>query len=192
MVSIKSILLIFGLCAAFASWYLFVRAPLASQRMALQADIAQAEADLAQSEAIVAQIPQFLTTQRELEELRRQLEGSIFSRTDLLLLMGDINRRVTAAQLQLTELTPTVEELLAIYDSRPRTADEIETLSIAVRVSGSFVRFGEFVREIENAPYFRGMQSCVIAQSPSDDRQLNCLISFRALVGSGMEFASHE
>ena len=85
--------------------------------------------------------------------------------------------------VQVVEITPPVEELLELNRVLPDSTKP-QFLTIGVRLSGDFIKFGQYVREIEEAPYFRGLQRCTIIGNREKNENQQLYVSFKALLGN--------
>lgn len=178
------LLLTYGTIAAglFITWTFLLFMPAMSRSNHLKQELQTAARTVQQLEQEVAQLPGILETKDILTEAEERLATDLFTSREILSLLDKIGRQCDAHRLGITEVRPPVEELILLQRTH-HPAGEPQFLNITLVLEGEFARFGQFVTELERAPYFRGvnysrLQSAAVSGAPSQ-----FLIEFKVLLG---------
>jgi len=164
-------------------WQFLVSEYLSRDHALLLEQTAKAEAQLADFRMTVAQLPDFLARSKSLEASKLHLQSSLYAKGDILRLLGKIDDQARARGMRIKEITPPISELLALNNATDNPS-EPQFLNITLRLEGDYVGFGKFVTDLEQATYFRGINTCRINGSPSQNVKIDFSVGFRALLGS--------
>lgn len=175
-----------GCLVIAAVWFFFAYRPTASVQHELDSRLAQIQGEMADFQSTVAAFPQELKAQLELEKFRQKLNSALIAKQDILELFRELDRQAGKRNLVVKEITPPLEELL-ILNSVASTPGQPEFINITLRMEGSFQDFGEYLAYIENAGFFRGINQCDVTIGSPDQRGLDLLVEFKALLGSFTE-----
>ncbi len=164
------------------TWLLAVYLPGQRRQAQLAKDIAASRAQLGEFEQTMRALPLFIKKNNELQKLRRQLNSSLYAKTDILNLFDRLRQEAAAHNLTVTEITPPVEELLKL-NAVIEDADKPPFLNLTLFLTGDYVNFGKYVRAIEKKPFFHGINTCSILGSATGDGDVSYSLGFRALLG---------
>jgi len=166
-----------------AAWGLFLFIP--SQRQATERRTAATAAQqrLTEVQSMVAQVPAILKADEIMSNRRSEENSKLYGREDVLHLFDHLKAEASNYHLGVEEITPPVEELLALNKSMAQS-NQPQFINMTVRLSGGYIDFGRFVRSLEEADYFRGVNSCLVTGSPDGKEPLQLAIGFRALLGA--------
>ena len=131
----------------------------------------------------IAQLPRFLEENKQLERQRGRLNSSLFAKDDILKLFDHISEEASGYDLRLVEITPPVAELLEL-NRQATDANTPQFLNITLHFQGNFVNFGQYVSTLEEKPYFRAVNSCVVRGGQTIQPAVDLSVSFKALIGT--------
>lgn len=178
------LLLTYGTIAAglFIAWTFLLFMPAMSHSNHLEQELKTAVQTVQQLEQEVALLPGILETKDILTHEEERLANDLFTSREILSLLDKIGRKCDAYRLGIAEVRPPVEELILLQRTHHR-AGEPQFLNITLVLEGDFAKFGQFVTELERAPYFRGvnysrLQAALVSGDPSQ-----FLIEFKVLLG---------
>ena len=172
--------------ALVAVWYFLGYRPLSSKQTELENRMAQARGELTDFRTTVASFPDELKTRQQLEATRRELNSALIAKQDILMLFRELETQAEARDLEITEITPPLEELLEL-NSIATSTDHPEFISIAVRMIGGYEDFGKYVAHIEQSSFFRGISECMVGMGAPDQAGLSMHLRFKALLGNLQE-----
>jgi len=170
----------------FAAWLLLGYFPDERERRRLETDISSAEWELADFNRIVGELPKYLATYEDLSLQRQHLASSLYAKQDILDLFRQLGTAATEHNLKLLEISPPVDELLALNRTNPNS-NEPQFLNITMGLRGTYVDCGRFVSDLEQATYVRGVNRCYVRGQQEPQPQVDCTVSFRALIKSSGE-----
>lgn len=170
-------------------WLFFLFFPTSAKQANLQAEVTAAQTQLQDYEATLAQLPVYIQTRADLQKRLQKANSNLYARKDLELLFNELERTAKAHSLRMVEITPPVSELLALNRTVPSDGEpQFLTLNIVLR--GNYLDFGQYVEQLERAPYFRSVQGCVISKLQDGSDQVTYSLGFKALLGMTMEEVS--
>ena len=169
--------------AILCLWQFLVHVHLNRDHTLVLQQTVEAKAKLADFRTTVAQLPDFLAHSHSLEESKLHLQSSLYAKGDILRLLGKIDDQARAHGMKIKEITPPVSELLELNSTAGNPTDP-QFLNITLRLEGDYVGFGRFVTDLEQVPYFRGINTCQINGSPAQNMKIDFSVGFRALLGS--------
>lgn len=172
-----------------AGWFAFLYLPASGKQAKVRTELRSAEAQLRDYESTLAQVPVFMAARSELRKKLQSVNSSLYAKEDLVELFDELERKAGAFSLRTVEITPPVEELLQLNNSVPSDG-EPQVLSLNIVLKGNYIDFGRFVEALENAPYFRTTQSCIITRFQDGSDQVAYSLGFKALLGMTMEGVS--
>ena len=173
-----------GIALAIAlTWLLYLMSPGIQERDSLRTAAAEAEKQLAGFRQIMFEFPDFFNSRKQLLQQKKHLLSKLYSKAELLKLFDQLKQAAEVCDLRLVEISPSVEELLALNRSLP---DEVtpRPLDITVRLLGDLRNIGEYIEKTSSRDFYQGLTRCVIS-NPDDGRRLSHVTySFRAILGT--------
>ncbi len=172
-----------GLAAALvACWSLFLYSPASKRITKLEIDIKTNEETIERLRVEVAELPSILTSQQILTDEEADRAQDLFTRSEILSLLTKIGRHCQEHRLKLTEVRPTVEELI-LMNQKHVDSPEPNFLNITLVLTGKYSSFGEFVIALERAPYFRGINYSRINAMDEGKKPAQYIVEFKTLLG---------
>jgi Tfp pilus assembly protein PilO len=164
-------------------WYFVVFSIVNTELDTMRARTTEVQAQLADYTKTVKELPAFLAANDNLEQLRSELNSSLFAKGDILQLFRQLADDASSHNLELVQISPPVEELLelnrqALLDNEP------QFLNVTLDLKGQYLDFGRFMTDLEARPYFRTINTCVIRGNPDLQPTVNMAVSFKALIGT--------
>ncbi len=169
--------------ALVLGWFLFLYTPIHKQRQQLALEIQKAQQQLDDYNRIMSELPRFVRLSRQLEQKRSELNTNLFAKDDILRLFEQLDTQARQQRLEITEITPPVEELLLLNRMVPDSTTP-QFLSLTLKLKGDYVDFGKFLKIVEQSNYFRVINRCKITGSRGGDVNLRFELSFNALLGN--------
>ncbi len=180
----NKLVLYIGVAAALTClWLLMIFLPLKRERLQVLEQITETEKQLVDIDQTLKELPVFLKESSNLEMSKTRLQSSLYAKADILKLFRQISDRAAARKLTITEIVPSVEELLQL-NKTVQNPNQPHFLNITLYIKGDYIGFGQLVSELERAPFFRGINRCNINSSPDLSRDVMYSISFKALLGN--------
>ena len=169
--------------ALIALWLFFVFMPHQRQDKTAREQIKQTRLQLADFERIRTELPAFLAMSKNLGSAKSGINSQLYAKDDILKLFNQFQQRAREHNIEITEIKPSVEELLQLNSMIPSASQPL-FISIDLRFKGGFADFGRFVSSLEKDPYFRGIISCQIISSETGLGGLSQVLAFKALLGN--------
>ncbi|MEW6049768.1 MAG: hypothetical protein AB1644_01725 [Candidatus Zixiibacteriota bacterium] len=166
-----------------AIWYVVLFLPLQREHQAIGAQIAEAEAQMADFNGTISQLPSYLETRDELHKRMADMNSKLYAKQDVLKLLDRLKQDAADYRLRVVEVIPPVSELLQLSRTLP-VAGEPQFLNVTLKLTGSYVSFGEFTGALEHEEFFRGVTACHIG-TPDVNLPVQYAVTFRALLGIG-------
>lgn len=165
-----------------ALWYFVAFIPFQAERKSVDDRLVSAKAELHDFNSTLAQLPQIVQTRNALVQDVNEVNSKLYAKGDLLRLFADLKSKAGDFGLHVTEISPPVSELLALNKNRPDSAAP-QFLNLTIGLSGEYLRLGQFVTDLEQSPYFRGVNTCSISGKPGSTGELQIFIGFKAMLG---------
>lgn len=165
------------------AWFFAIYAPFQKQHQQMAAEIAQAESQLADFQATISELPNFIERHLDLLNQRNDLNSRLYTKKDVLQLFEELESEALDKHVIVTEITPPIEELLYLNTIIPDSGTP-QFLNIGLKLEGDFIGFGRFIRDIEQADYFRGINMCKMYGHSDDKTKITMQFDFKALLGS--------
>ena len=148
----------------------------------LGSQLADQKAQLNDFNNTLNQLPVAVQTHKDLQRKLDEENSKLYAKGDLLRLFADLRSKAGSYHLHLVEISPPVSELLALNRSLPdSTAPQF--LNMTVGLTGDYLDLGQFVTDLEQSPYFRGVNNCSINGSATTPGTLQIYIGFKAMLG---------
>ncbi|MBN1213730.1 MAG: hypothetical protein JXA92_14245 [candidate division Zixibacteria bacterium] len=177
------LLLYYGLAVgALCLWFFFVYTPMTEKHQAVKIETAEKEKKLVDFNKTLAELSNFVQTSSNLESYKVELSSRLYSKNEILKLFEQLDRDAARNQLQITEIIPPLEELLALNKTVPNPEEPL-FLNITLRFNGNFINFGKYLSHLEKAPFFRGINYSKIVTDKDNPRNLLFTVNFKALLG---------
>ena len=138
---------------------------------------------LADYQRTFSELPAYLNESKKLRQIRGELNSKLYSKDDVLRLFGQLDKEARNRGLVLAEISPPVEELLYLNSIIPDSITA-QFLTVRLTLTGNYEAFGRFVRNIEQAGFFRGIERCEIFAGQQDLRTVTYNLTFKALLGT--------
>ena len=167
-------------------WLLFIYTPYHNKIQGIEADMATAQSKLDEFAKVRAELPSLLAASRRLGNKRSSVDCQLYAKNDILNLFDHLRKTASKQHLTITEIKPSLEELLALNTIMP-SAENPLFITIELHFDGSFIDFGKYMSYLEKAPFFRGVTSCQIKKVENVTAPLEMTIGFRALLGGFRE-----
>ncbi|MFZ5979767.1 MAG: hypothetical protein ACOYVF_03970 [Candidatus Zixiibacteriota bacterium] len=169
-------------------WFFFALSPTAKKRQEVRLQTANMELQIADFNRTMLELQNFLKTSSDLESYKTELSTQLYSKKDILKLFDELYKDASIHHMSITEITPPVEELLALNQSMTKP-DEPLFINLTLDLDGNYINFGKFVDRLEQTPYFRGFNLCRISSPREEPTKINLNIGFKALLGNFEEGA---
>lgn len=171
-----------GTLALLVLWFTLVYSPNRIEQAKLIKNSEAAIATLDDYDRTMEELPNFLQRANNLQAFRDELNSRLYAKTDILKLFERIATEAVNHNLTLVEITPPIEELLELNHTGENN-DEPQFLSVTLNVRGQFKDFGQYINNLEAAPYFRTISACYVRGQKLLQPELDMAITFRALIG---------
>ena len=164
-------------------WYLLLIAPQTRERDQMTVSLVDSENKLHDLKKIIMEIPRNFTAESQMLIRNKYLISKLYSRDDILNLLDEISQKSSINNVELVEISPSIEMLLALNRMR---ADEnnLQTLDITIRFQGTLINIGQYIKEIESRSFYRGVNSCRISNPIEVKQASDVYYSFKALLGT--------
>jgi Tfp pilus assembly protein PilO len=172
--------------AVSGSWFLAGLLPHVGRQKELLREAQETGNRLADYQRTFSELPAYLNESRKLRQIRGELNSKLYSKEDVLRLLGQLRSEALSRELVLEEISPPVEELLHLNSIIPDSSTA-QFLTVRLTLTGEYEAFGRFVRAIEQAGFFRGIERCEISGSQQDQRTVTYNLTFKALLGALLE-----
>lgn len=173
--------------ALTAVWFFFIYANLSETHRIVQSHIDETAAQLDDYEKTVQSLPEFLATSKNLDEFKRQLNSSLYDKSEILKLLQQITQDAADRNLTIVEISPPVLELLEL-NRVADVSDEPLFLNLTLNIQGDYLDFGKYVARLESRPFFRNINACNV-RGARGIPYLEFTLSFRAIIGTPLEEA---
>ncbi len=169
--------------ALCAIWFFAAYVPFHKEKEQASAEIIEAEKQLADFHRTISELPKYLERQKNLLTQRQDLNSKLYSKKDVLKLFETLRNEADIKNVEVTEITPPVEELLYLNSIVPDSSKP-QFLNIGLSLEGDYVSFGKFIEKIERADYFRGINRCKMFGHADDKSKVTMHFGFKALLGN--------
>jgi len=167
---------------ALCLWFFLVNTPMSEKHRAVKIEIVEKEKQLVDYNKTLAELSTYIQTSSSLKSHKVELSSRLYSKNEILKLFEQFDRDAARNQLQITEIIPPLEELLALNKTIPNPEEPL-FLNITLRLNGYFINFGKYLSRLEKAPYFRGINYSKIVTDKDNPRKLVFTVNFKALLG---------
>ncbi len=172
---------LFGSLAAVVAWYFFLFAPIRQKITTAHIEASTVSSELETLLMTLKNVPDQLKTERGLDSLRQAINSSLYATNEIERLFAEFTDEAETYGLTVTEITPSVEELLKLEENL-KQKDFAPFLNFGVRMTGQFVDFGQFVERLEAAPFFQGINKVSVSAPSEPGKPLSFFIDMRALL----------
>ncbi len=163
-------------------WFLLLFSPLVQKQKKIAASLADTEGKLTDFRKILREFPERFKTEKEILQKRQIYISQLYSKEDLIALFENIRMKAARYNLSLLEISPSVEELLALNKQTPNN-DQPQLLNIMVRLSGYFRNLGEFVGEMQKERFYQGVNFSKITGAADGIAPPQMALGFKAFLG---------
>lgn len=165
------------------AWIIFLALPTHKSGNDIKKEIELAENQLADFTKIMSTLPEFYDSQKEMDEMKARLLSKLIPKKDILKLFDEIEKMARSSNVTITEITPSVEELLHLNrqlpdDNRP------QILEIGLKLDGTIYQTGQLIKRIEQEEFYKGLTFCRIYNHLDNYRNSNTHYGFKAILGT--------
>ncbi|UCD94960.1 MAG: hypothetical protein JSU69_02605 [Candidatus Zixiibacteriota bacterium] len=180
----KMYVITIGVALAIALiWLLVLLSPGIEERDGLRTAVAEAENQLIDFRRIMFEFPDFFNSRKQLLQQKKHLLSKLYSKAELLKLFEQLTNTSKAYGLRLVEISPSIEELLALNRSLPNE-DCPRPLDITVRLRGDLQNIGKYIEKTSSQDFCQRLTRCVITNSDETQRLSRVTYSFKAILGT--------
>ncbi|MDF1544351.1 MAG: hypothetical protein P1R58_04535 [bacterium] len=165
------------------AWVFFAYRPLDRQLDQGYDRIKAARIAMDDFSSTLQQLPEFEKSCQTLEQSRRELNETLYTKRDVLRLFEHLQQRAAENNLKVVEISPPIEELIRLNQAVSDSTVPL-FLNIGLNLEGSYRDYGNFVKSTEQSAYYRGTNLCQIIGARNDIRRLAFKYSFKALLGN--------
>lgn len=171
-----------GCAVALVIYSVTVALPLERRHVAALASIEELTRKTQEYQNVLHTLGERMESRDSLALVSQRLNEELYSQADALELIADIERLADRRRLVVKEITPSISELLALL--QPAENDSaLRRLSISVRVAGRVSDAGEYLRDLEDAPFYRGLTSLQVLSRDNGRTPAEYILNFNALLG---------
>lgn len=167
-------------------WFFGAYVPYHKAQKQKISQIAEAQKQLLDFQQTISELPRFIERHKNLLTMRKDLDSKLYTKKDVLKLFARLREEADRKGVEVTEITPPIEELLYLNTIIPDSSQP-QFLNIGLKVEGDFINFGKYIQVVEGAEYFQGINGCRIFSHGDDNSKVSILFDFKALLGSFRE-----
>jgi Tfp pilus assembly protein PilO len=173
-----SIILALGLLGFF-----FLISPQVEERMTIRASLVAANGNLDDFRKTMLQFPEYFDHEKEIFQTKKLMVSQLYTKENLIKLFDELKTQALQADLNLLEISPSVEELLALNHQLPSDS-QVQQLNLIIRLNGNFRNLGKFIKAIEAERFYQGINFCKIAGTSEGETAPEMALGFKALLGA--------
>ncbi len=166
-----------------ATWFFFLMSPLMQRNNDAQNSIVNAEQKLSEMQRILLEFPEKFRAEHELLMRKQILVAQLYSKEDLIKLFDNIKAKAESSGLNMLEITPSIEELLAL-NQRAGADDQPQELNLVVRLNGGLRNLGRFINLMEDEKFYQGTNFCKISGTYGGRAYPEMAYGFKAVLGT--------
>jgi len=164
-------------------WLSVIFIPYQQDKQTFKTSISDNMRQLKDYELTMNLLPEYIKKKQGLDSLKNVLNSRLYTKEDVIKLFEELKKEATLNNLEVTEVTPPIEELILLNQMIPDSTKP-QFLNIGINVRGDFVNFGRFVEVLEKSGYFRGINRCRLTGNRSGDKfGVDYYFGFKALLG---------
>jgi len=172
-----------AIIAVILAWGYLVYYPYRVKHDEASRERAEAQQTLMELDRFMAQVPTIVSTQKNIESHRIDLNSHLFAKGDIINLFDHLTADAGHFGLRVEEISPPVSELLKLNETMSQ-AEKPLFINVTLRLSGDYLAFGRFVGLLESEKYFRGFSTCLIHGDVEGRSPLQMTVAFKALLGT--------
>ena len=169
--------------AIIAIFYILLIGPALDESGRLETELDKAERNLTDFNRTMLEAPEFFKMHRDILSQKKTLTSQLYTKEDLIRLFDDFEKKARKHDLKITEITPSVEELLLLNRKLPSEI-EPQMLNLTIYLRGGYIAAGNFIREMEEQKFYQGLDHCRIANNDPYSAYSDIKFSFRAVLGT--------
>ncbi|MFC1475284.1 hypothetical protein ACFLQG_01420 [Candidatus Zixiibacteriota bacterium] len=162
-------------------WIFFLFFPYVQKKNDISQKTIETENRLVDFKRTIDMLPEIIEKRKSLQKEKFSLDSKLYTKAEVLSLFKELKIKAALKNLEVTEITPSVEELLYLNKIVPDSTQP-QFLNIGLNLSGDFINFGKFINTLEEEEYFRGINRCIIAGKLEEDNEITMFIGFKALL----------
>lgn len=180
----QKLLIIIGSLAVIAlAWFFLLAAPQFEENKKLKVSVVDAERQLADLKNVIRQVPEYYDMQQKMIEEKQLLISKLYSKKDLLKLFDEFADKAHLHDLELVEISPSLQELLEL-NKMPPGENSPRILDITLKFRGTLSDAGRFIEEIEKQNFYKGLNHCRISNPVQKRAYSDISLGFRAVLGT--------
>jgi hypothetical protein len=164
-------------------WAVFMALPQQREKGHIKKQLTTSESQLSDYNKIMREFSATFKAYEQLLQRKEHLISKLFSKDDVLRLLDELNRLSSKYNIEIAELSPSVEELIALNKVLPRDGQPLE-LDIVVKMRGGFQNIGRFINIIEQENFYKGLNFCHIHNQGIGDPRSFASYGFKAMLGT--------
>jgi Tfp pilus assembly protein PilO len=164
-------------------WLFLFIIPALDKMKTLDQQVTESAEQLNDFKRTMLDAPAYFEAHKKLLEQKKKLSSQLYTKEDLIRLFNDLTNVADKNNLSITEITPSIEELLVLNRLIPRE-DEPQILHLEINFEGGFRNIGEFIKEVENKRFNQGLEHCVIVNTANVSNKSKVKYGFKAVLGS--------
>jgi len=174
---------VIALFTTVTAWHLLLMLPQTREKNRMTVSLVDSENKIHDLKKIITEIPRNFTAENQMLMRKRNLMSKLYSRDDIINLLDEISRKSSLNNVELVEISPSIEMLLAL-NKIGADQNNLQTLDITMRLQGTLKNIGQYIRGIENHSFYRGVNSCRISNPIEGKQASDVYYSFKALLGT--------
>jgi hypothetical protein len=179
----RHIIAIASIIIVITVWSFFLALPEYRENSRLKKQLTSSESQLSDYNNIMREFSTTFKAYEQLLQRKEHLISKLFSKDDVLKLLNELNRLSSEYNIEIAELSPSVEELIALNKILPRDGQPLE-LDIVVKMHGRFQNIGRFIKIIEQENFYKGLNFCHIHNQAIGDPRSFASYGFKAMLGT--------
>lgn len=164
-------------------WIILFAVPVQKEKSHLDKEIKVAEAQLDDYNRILHEFNETFKNYEKLIEQKNHLISKLFTKDDLLKLLDHLKELGYKNNIEIVEMSPSVEELIKLNKSFPQDGRPIE-LDILIKMRASLKNAGLFIKTVESEDYYKGFNRCQIINQSIGDERAFYTYGFKAILGT--------
>ena len=171
-----------GFAIAVILWIVLI-APAMDRTDRLIAEINEADRKLADFSSTMLEAPEFFKLYQDVLNRKKEIASKLYTKEDLIRLFGDLDNKAKKYNLQITEITPSISELL-LLNKRIPSDSEPQMLHMSIFLKGGLIQTGKFLRDMENENFYQGLDHFRFANTNLKWAESDIKFSFKAVLGT--------
>jgi len=180
----RKLYLIVGTIAFFIIfiWGITLFKPRFDENNRLKAELSSAKIKLDDYNKTLTEFQKQFEVHQDLLKQKEHLLSRLYTKDDIIRLLDELLVKSSDYGISITEITPSVEELIALNKAAVDDNQPIH-LDIAIKMKSRTINTGRFIKNIESQNYYKGFNFCTISNSDLNNPNSDVYYSFKAILG---------